>query len=158
MLCKILLFLLLFSSVPAQSQVQGKYYSIGKVTDGDTFVIQDGTSDKFKIRLTGIDAPESRNVGTRKQIQVFGDEAKTHLQNCLRNKKVRLEFDVQKKDRYGRTLAYVYLENGTFLNDYLLRKGYARMATFPPNVQFVEVFRKSEKKARRKKLGLWKHY
>ena len=94
MLCKILLFLLLFSSVPAQSQVQGKYYSIDKVTDGDTFVIQDGTSDKFKIRLTGIDAPESRNVGTRKQIQVFGDEAKTHLQNCLRNKKVRLEFDV----------------------------------------------------------------
>ena len=69
---------------------------------------------------------------------------------------MKLTFDVQKTDRYGRVLAYVYLENGIFLNQYLVEKGYAVVSTFPPNVKFVEVFTKAEKSARNKKLGLWK--
>ncbi|MDN5578384.1 MAG: thermonuclease family protein, partial [Chryseobacterium sp.] len=119
---------------------------------------QDESDNQYKIRFIGIDAPESRNVGNRKQVQVFGSEAKTHLKKLLFNKKIRLEFDVQKIDRYGRTLAYVYLENGVFLNQYLLAKGYARIATFPPNIKYVEDFRKSEEKARRNKLGMWMYY
>lgn len=69
---------------------------------------------------------------------------------------MKLTFDVQKTDRYGRVLAYVYLENGIFLNQYLVEKGYAVVSTFPPNVKYVEVFTKAEKLARNKKLGLWK--
>ena len=67
-----------------------------------------------------------------------------------------MTFDVQKADRYGRILAYAYLENGVFLNQYLVENGFAVVATFPPNVKYVEVFTKAEKSARNKKLGLWK--
>lgn len=152
-----LLFLILFS-LKFNAQISGKFYSIKRVSDGDTVVIQDELDNQYKIRFIGIDAPESRNVGNRKQVQVFGSEAKNHLKKLLFNKKIRLEFDVQKIDRYGRTLAYVYLENGVFLNQYLVQKGYARMATFPPNIKYVELFRKSEEKARKNKLGMWKYY
>ncbi|MCQ4034573.1 thermonuclease family protein [Kaistella montana] len=152
-------FLLIFLfSLNINAQISGKYYSIKRVSDGDTVVIQDESQNEYKIRFIGIDAPESRNVGKRKQVQVFGFEAKSHLKKMLADKKVRLEFDVQKIDRYGRTLAYVYLENGIFLNQYLVQKGYARMATFPPNIKYVDVFRKSEEKARKNALGLWKYY
>ena len=82
--------------------------------------------------------------------------AKVFATNLLKNKKVKLTFDVQKTDRYGRILAYAYLENGVFLNQYLVENGFAVVATFPPNVKFVEVFTKAEKSARNKKLGLWK--
>lgn len=152
-----LLFLILFS-LKFNAQISGKFYSIKRISDGDTVVIQDGSDNQYKIRFIGIDAPESRNVGNRKQVQVFGSEAKNHLKKLLFNKKIRLEFDVQKIDRYGRTLAYVYLENGVFLNQYLVQKGYARMATFPPNIKYVDIFRKSEEKARKNKLGMWKYY
>ncbi len=152
-----LLFLILFS-LKFNAQISGEFYSIKRVSDGDTVVIQDELDNQYKIRFIGIDAPESRNVGNRKQVQVFGSEAKNHLKKLLFNKKIRLEFDVQKIDRYGRTLAYVYLENGVFLNQYLVQKGYARMATFPPNIKYVELFRKLEEKARRNKLGMWMYY
>lgn len=152
------LLLLILFSLKFNAQISGKFYSIKRVSDGDTVVIQDGSDNQYKIRFVGIDAPESRNVGNRKQVQVFGSEAKNHLKKLLFNKKIRLEFDVQKIDRYGRTLAYVYLENGVFLNQYLVQKGYARMATFPPNIKYVDIFRKSEEKARKNKLGMWKYY
>ena len=152
-----LLFLILFS-LKFNAQISGKFYSIKRVSDGDTVVIQDELDNQYKIRFIGIDAPESRNVGNRKKVQVFGFEAKNHLKKLLSNKKVRLEFDVQKIDPYGRTLAYVYLENGIFLNEYLVQKGYARMATFPPNIKYVDIFRKSEEKARKNELGMWKYY
>ena len=113
-------------------------------------------SEKFKIRLIGIDAPESYNVGKKFRKEYFGKEAKVFATNLLKNKKVKLTFDVQKTDRYGRILAYAYLENGVFLNQYLVENGFAVVATFPPNVKFVEVFTKAEKSARNKKLGLWK--
>jgi micrococcal nuclease len=112
-------------------------------------------SEKFKIRLIGIDAPESYNVGKKFRKEYFGKEAKVFVTNLLKIK-VKLTFDVQKTDRYGRILAYVYLENGVFLNQYLVENGFAVVATFPPNVKFVEVFTKAEKLARNKKLGLWK--
>ena len=152
-----IIFFILFS-LKINAQVSGKFYSIKRISDGDTVVIQDESDKQYKIRFIGIDAPESRNVCKRKQVQVFGSEAKNHLKKLLFNKKIRLEFDVQKIDRYGRTLAYVYLENGLFLNQYLLAKGYARIATFPPNIKYVDVFRKSEEKARRNKIGMWKYY
>ncbi len=140
------------------AQISGKFYPVFRVVDGDTFVILAENSTKLKIRFIGIDAPESRNVGKKKRVEIFGIEAKAHLQKYLSRKKVRLEFDIQKIDRYGRTLAYVYLENGVFVNNDLVKKGYARVATFPPNVRFVHQFRKAEAKARANKLGLWKHY
>ena len=152
-----LIFLFTFLFFLAQAQLQeNAWYKVSKITDGDTFYVITSSSEKFKIRLIGIDAPETRNVGVKVRKEYFGTEAKIFVTQLLKNKKVKLTFDVQKTDRYGRVLAYVYLENGIFLNQYLVEKGYAVVSTFPPNVKYVEVFTKAEKLARNKKLGLWK--
>ena len=152
-----LIFLFTFLFFLAQAQLQeNTWYKVSKITDGDTFYVTTSSSEKYKIRLIGIDAPETRNVGVKVRKEYFGTEAKIFVTQLLKNRKVKLTFDVQKTDRYGRVLAYVYLENGIFLNQYLVEKGYAVVSTFPPNVKYVEVFTKAEKLARNKKLGLWK--
>jgi micrococcal nuclease len=69
---------------------------------------------------------------------------------------VRLEFDVQERDRYGRLLAYVYLEDGTFVNAEILRQGYGVLLTVPPNVKFAEEFLEIQRQAREAGRGLWK--
>lgn len=68
---------------------------------------------------------------------------------------MRLELDVDQMDRYGRTLAYVYLEDGTFLNAKLVEEGYAVIMTVPPNVKYVDLFIKLQKEARENRKGLW---
>ncbi|HCH44174.1 MAG TPA: nuclease, partial [Algoriphagus sp.] len=68
---------------------------------------------------------------------------------------VRLEYDVQRYDRYQRTLAYVYLEDGRFFNALLVQEGYATVATFPPNVKYESLFIKLQREARTKGKGLW---
>ncbi len=151
----ILLFTFTFIFFNAQLK-ENTFYPVSMISDGDTFYVKTENSEKFKIRLIGIDAPESYNVGKKFRKEYFGKEAKIFVTNLLKNKKVKLTFDVQKIDRYGRILAYAYLENGVFLNQYLVENGFAVVATFPPNVKFVEVFTKAEKSARNKKLGLWK--
>lgn len=154
---KFLQIVLLFLVVMLNAQLKENiFYKVSKISDGDTFYVKTENSEKFKIRLIGIDAPESYNVGTKVRKEYFGEEAKIHMKHILENKKVKLAFDVQKTDRYGRVLAYAYLENGVFLNQYLVEQGYAVVATFPPNVKFVESFAKAEKLARNKKRGLWK--
>ena len=154
---KFLKIVLLFLVVMLNAQLkENTFYKVSKISDGDTFYVKTENSEKFKIRLIGIDAPESVNWGKKKKIQTFGYESKMYLRTFLYHKKVRLEFDVTKLDFYGRTLAYVYLEDGTFLNKNLVENGYAKVYTFPPNVKYVEVFKKAEKLARSKKLGLWK--
>ncbi len=133
---------------------QNKYLTITKVVDGDTFWIDNGTEKGEKIRLIGIDAPESRNVAKKKK-GYYGEEAKEYLTNLLKDKKVRLEYDVMKTDRYGRTLAYAYLENGTFINAELVKNGYAVIMTLPPNVKFADEFVKLQQEARKNNRGLW---
>ena len=71
-------------------------------------------------------------------------------------KRVRLEFDVDTFDQYRRTLAYVYLGDGTFINAHMLKEGYATVLTVPPNVKYAEEFVKLARKARERKRGLWK--
>ena len=153
---KLILFFT-FSFIFFKAQLkENTFYPVSKITDGDTFYVMTKNSEKFKIRLIGINAPESYNVGKKFRKEYFGKEAKIFVTNLLKNKKVKLIFDVQKTDRYGRILAYAYLENGVFLNQYLVENGFAVVATFPPNVKFVEVFTKAEKLARKKEVGLWK--
>ncbi|HKL93181.1 MAG TPA: thermonuclease family protein [Bacteroidales bacterium] len=141
------------TSVSEQSNAL--FYAVSSVVDGDTFWLDDGSEKGLKVRLIGVNAPESRATG-RKVKEDFGMEAKHFLTGLLHKKRVRLEYDVDKTDPYGRALAYVYLEDGTFLNAYLVEQGYAHVATYPPNVRYVEVFKKLEQTARKKKRGLWK--
>ncbi|MDQ2657810.1 MAG: thermonuclease family protein, partial [Bacteroidota bacterium] len=123
--------------------------------DGDTFWIDDGSDRGKKVRLIGVDAPETRK-SARKDVGYYGREAKDYLTDMLRDKDVRLEYDVDETDRYGRTLAYVYLRDGTFVNAELVKRGYAMVLTVPPNVMFADEFVDLQRQARNKERGLWK--
>ena len=164
LLCFFLVIFINLSCQPEQSSTSIKgtnikseriFRSIFRVIDGDTFWLKDNNGQIEKVRLIGIDAPESRR-SKHKDIQRFGKESKDFLVKFLKDKKVALEYDVQKTDQYGRTLAYVYLEDGTFLNNYLIRNGYAKVVTFPPNVRNHKQLLESERYARKNKLGMWK--
>lgn len=134
---------------------EDSYHTVTKVIDGDTFWVKNKDSIRFKVRLIGVDTPEIRNSKYRKK-GYYAQEAKEYVDSILYDNVVRLEFDVDSLDRYGRTLAYVYLENGEHLNLNLLKKGYARLMTVSPNVKYVEDFAEAEKKAIAKRKGMWK--
>ena len=122
---------------------------VERVVDGDTVVLDGGE----KVRLVGINTPES--VDPRRPVQWYGKEASAFTTALLQGKRVRMEQDVEKTDRYGRTLGYLSLEDGTFVNLRLVEEGYAFAYPFPPNVAHEEEFRDAERRAREKGLGLW---
>ena len=131
-----------------------EFLTVTKVVDGDTFWVVDSAGIETKIRLIGIDAPESRKV-FKKEAGYFGKEAKAYLTELLQHKKLRLEYDVNRTDQYKRTLAYAYLPDGTFINAELLRNGYAVIMTVPPNIKYAGKFAELQKEARENKRGLW---
>ena len=139
------------------------YYAVSRVIDGDTIVLSDG----LKVRLTGIDTPEvyfsekllkdSKKSGQDiKTIQDLGRRASAFTKELCLGKKVRLEYDVDRFDRYKRTLAYVYLEDGTFINAKILQEGFAQVMTVVPNVKHADLFIKLQNEAREASRGLWK--
>lgn len=131
------------------------YLTVTRVVDGDTFWAANGTKKGVKVRLIGVDAPESKKTG-KKEIGYYGKEAKVYLTNLLKGKRVRLVSDVDSLDRYGRTLSYVYLEDGTFVNAELMKNGFAMVMTIPPNVKYADLFVKLQRDARKRSRGLWK--
>ena len=135
------------------SSTQSKFFPV--IVDGDTFWVNNSTPKGLKIRIIGIDAPETKR-SFKKEIGYYGKESQTYLTKLLSNKKVRLVSDVQPLDQYGRTLSYVYLEDGTFVNAELLKNGYAVLMTIPPNVAFADYFARLQGKAREGKKGLWR--
>ncbi len=130
------------------------HYRVTRVVDGDTFWASDGSPKDVKVRLIGLDAPETKK-SERKEVGYYGKEAKDYLTTLLSGEKVRLVNDLDSLDRYGRTLAYVYLEDGTFVNAELIKNGYAIVLTIPPNVKYADLFLKLQTDARRYKRGLW---
>jgi micrococcal nuclease len=142
------------NNLKANSLEELAFLSIKKIVDGDTFWVEDGTEKGLKIRLIGVDAPESRKT-FKKEVGFYGKEAKAYLTSLLKGKKVKLEYDVKRTDQYGRTLAYVYLPDGTFINADLVKNGYATIMTVPPNVKFAEEFLKLQQEARENERGLW---
>ena len=104
------------------------------------------------MRLIGIDTPESVKPGS--PVECFARESSAYLERLVEGRRVRLERDVEERDRYGRLLAYVH-RGETFVNAELVRRGYAQVATFPPNVRHVETFLRLQREARRAGRGLW---
>jgi micrococcal nuclease len=151
--CIILVILFKFSST-INAQQKSPLLPVSKIVDGDTFWVINAKGQEEKIRLIGINTPEARNTG-RTQIEYFGKEATAFAKGILEGKRVRLEYDVQRYDRYKRTLAYVYLEDGTFFNALLVQEGFAQVATYPPNVKYEATFLKLQREARVQKKGLW---
>jgi micrococcal nuclease len=119
------------------------------VNDGDTIVLGDGRH----VRYIGINAPEIAHNNQR--AEAFGYAAKKYNQSLLRSKKARLEFDIEKHDRYGRLLAYVFLSDGTFVNKKMIEKGYAYVLPRKPNVKYNRTLLKAQRDAMSAKQGIW---
>jgi micrococcal nuclease len=128
--------------------VCGKEYVVSKVIDGDTIQLDNGETVKY----IGIETPELnlKEGGS----EFFARQAVKYNQKLVFMKKVRLEFDTEKKDKEGRTLAYVFIKN-VFVNAELVKLGYAKTSIVPPNDKYKNVFLDCERKARQSEKGLW---
>lgn len=125
------------------------YVSVVRVHDGDTIsVILNGKREK--VRLIGIDAPELDQ-------RPWGSKAKKHLEKLMgiANWIVSLEFDAERRDKYGRLLCYVLTSDKKMINLQMLEEGYAMLFTVPPNVKYIDKLRKAQYEARQQRLGIW---
>ena len=142
----------IIESLPATQSAE--LVKVVKVIDGDTIKLETGET----VRYIGIDTPETKHP--KKKLQCFGKEAMEKNKELVEGKFVKLEKDISDTDRYWRLLRYVYLPtdstpSGIFINDYLVREGFAHVSTFPPDVKYSDHFTNLEYQARVNNLGLW---
>ena len=144
-----LLFLAVCLACSSDAQQGVQWRRVVRVVDGDTLLLDRNE----RVRLIGVDTPET--VDPRRPVERFGKEASDFTKRMAEGKNVRLEYDQDRIDRFGRTLAYVYLEDGTFLNAEIVRQGYGHAYTQFP-FKYLEEFRGYEREARESQRGLWK--
>lgn len=128
-------------------------YTVSRVVDGDTIELSNGE----RVRYIGIDTPEVREKagsGWVYKPRPYAEEAKAFNRKLVEGKSVRLEFDVQKRDKYKRILAYVYAGE-KMVNIEMVREGFAMIYTYPPNVRYSQRFLDAQRDARENKRGLW---
>ncbi len=142
------------SAAAPESEEEGDYdatVTVTRVVDGDTVDVSPTVDGVSRVRLIGVDAPETRECPGG---QPLSQEAKAYTTSELQGQTVDLELDEEKTDQYGRLLAYVY-EDEEMFNEDLLEVGYAQVATFPPNVRYVDRFLAAQGEARAAGLGIW---
>ena len=123
-------------------------HTVIKVYDGDTIQIEDGT----RVRLIGIDAPEVNSPYGH--AEPYGYASKRYLVRLLHGEKVRIKVGPEPFDKYGRTLAYIYLTDGTLVNARIVRDGWARVyRRF--GFRYKDLFVSYEREARAKGIGMW---
>jgi micrococcal nuclease len=142
---------------PAQSSnpvVSSNLYKVVSVVDGDTIKI-DLDGKKTTVRLLGIDTPET--VDPRKPVQCFGKEASAKLKELIAGKNITTESDPSQgdKDKYGRLLRYIYLEDGTFINEMMIKEGFAFEYTYNLPYKYQAEFKKAQQQAQLEQKGLW---
>jgi len=125
------------------------YYQVKKIYDGDTLLLMSGQ----KVRLLGVNTPEVE--GRNKLAQAGGEEAKQWLLARLKNQKIRLEKDAEKKDKYGRLLAHVFTEDKQHINLELVKTGLASVNVYPPSLKYTGELLKAEQQAEQKIIGIW---
>ncbi|WP_170853637.1 thermonuclease family protein [Lishizhenia tianjinensis] len=103
--------------------------------------------------MIGLNTPELK--GRNQEKEFYAEEAKKFLADLIYQKEIRLEFDVEHKDKYGRTLAYVYVFDTLFVNELLIAKGYAQKMRIPPNTKYASQFAAREQMAKARKIGIW---
>ena len=124
---------------------------VTRVVDGDTIEARIGGQVE-DVRYIGVDTPETVKPDT--PVQCFGPQASAFNHRLVERRRVRLVFGVERRDAYGRLLAYVYLGR-RFVNAALVRRGLARTLTIPPNNRFAPLLRRLEMRAARAGRGLW---
>ncbi len=135
---------------------------IVRAVDGDTAVVKIDGQEK-RVRFLGVDTPET--VHPNKPVQFFGKEASSFTKENLNGRRVWLEYDSNPQDRYGRHLAYIWLNNPKTINESTIREnmfnaklllgGYAKVMIIRPNKRYESEFKKFQEEARNKKLGVW---
>lgn len=137
-----------------ETKSQYTYYAISSVVDGDTVKVNINGNIET-LRLIGLDTPET--VDPRKPVQCFGIEASNKAKELLSGQKVRIEKDPTQGDydKYGRTLAYIYREDGLFYNKYMIEQGYAHEYTYDLPYKYQTEFKAAKKAAQENQLGLW---
>ena len=145
------------TATPTQTIEASKNLDLVKVTkvvDGDTIKVDIGGTIET-VRMIGVDTPEIKDP--RKTVQCFGKEASAKTKELLENQMVKLEADKTQndKDKYGRLLRYIYLENGTFINKKLIEEGYAFEYTYQIPYLYQTEFKAAQQLAETNNLGLW---
>ena len=135
---------------------------IVRAVDGDTAVVKIDGQEK-RVRFLGVDTPET--VHPNKPVQFYGKEASNFTKENLNGRRVWLEYDSNPQDRYGRHLAYIWLNNPRTINESTMREnmfnaklllgGYAKVMIIRPNKRYESEFKKFQEEARNKKLGVW---
>ena len=142
------------SVVPATTNTQFQYYAVTSVVDGDTVKVNiNGTVQT--LRLIGLDTPET--VDPRKPVQCFGTEASNKAKELLIGTEVRIEKHPTQGefDKYGRTLVYIYREDGLFYNKHMIEQGYAHEYTYNTPYKYQTEFKLAQKSAQENSRGLW---
>ncbi len=139
------------AATPCAADAIDSVTKVAYVYDGDTVKLDDGRH----VRFIGINAPEIAHNG--KPAQAFGDRARRQLRALLarHHYRIALRYDVERTDHYGRTLAHLYLRDGTSIEAWLLQRGLATTLVVPPNAGNVECYADVEQAARRARTGLW---
>lgn len=137
------------STVDQPADPEGLSTTVTRIVDGDTI---DVAWRDERVRLIGIDTPEVYGGS-----ECYGAEASRHAGELIPvGTEVRLELDVQERDRYGRLLAYVWrADDGLFVNEAMVSDGFAMVYTVPPSMKYVEVFVAAQQEAREADRGLW---
>jgi endonuclease YncB( thermonuclease family) len=140
-----------FCALPGTASAKA-FVLVHKVIDGDTIVLADGT----RVRYIGINAPELGNENG--PAERFGPEARDFNQKLVGREKIRLEFDRERHDQYGRALAYVFLPDGTLVNAELVKSGNAYCVLRRPNTKYDSLLLHLQREAMAKKAGMWENY
>lgn len=135
-----------------EKQKEVPLYKVVRVVDGDTLIINIDNIEE-RVRLIGVDTPESVHPDEDKNTSL-GVAASEFTKRILEGRAVAIELDVQERDQYGRLLAYIYIDDVMF-NKILLYEGMAQLATFPPNVKYVEEFKEIQKDAVKAGRSFW---
>jgi len=135
-------------STPSLGSQERERVKVARVIDGDTIELEDDR----RVRYIGIDTPET--VNSQKPVQCYGKEAYLENKKLVEGKEIEMEKDISEADHYGRLLRYVWAE-GIFVNEFLVREGFAHAVTFAPDVKYQELFLEAERKAREESKGFW---
>lgn len=144
-----------FENCLADGAASSTIFDVVEVSDGDTIIVS-RDCEPVTVRLIGVDTPET--VDPRRAVQCFGPEASAYTKKRLLGTKVSIETDPDEgeKDRYGRTLGYVILENGTNFNKELIEEGFGKEYTYDKKYKYQAEFREAEARAKENGRGLWR--
>lgn len=136
------------STSSALSTSSPSTFSVSRIIDGDTIQLETGQT----VRYIGIDTPETAHPN--KPAECFGKEAADKNKELVLGKSIQLEKDVSETDKYGRLLRYVWVGE-TLINDYLVRNGFAKSSSYPPDIKYQTQLMEAEREARDNQRGLW---